>query len=502
MTLLDVLRHQWHQQTRSPTFGRSLIGGLLLLLAAAYFGSLFVAAGWFFPEIVAEVAPEQDPLRLLNEFVLYGAVGLVPMRFFLQRSAGSDVRPYLHLPLRRPQVVRILQVVSSLSLLNLLPVVVLASLWGSTVRPATSAVGAACWAVGALLLVAATQFLNSLLRAVWDRNTGLVLGAAGLLAAVVAGGSWTGGQLLQSASAWLFEGLAAGRIAPLLVLIGGATGMAVAAHGTLRGRLYSVLGDTEQTHVQTGAVLQGRGRGWGRVASLALLDLKLILRNKRPRQMLLSALLLEAFFVFQVFTTTGGEPPPPVLDAFIKVVFSIVLTGFLGFQYGGFTYAWHGAHFDGLLARAVRPRTLVRSQCASFCVLCVVGTAVVLPVVGALRPSMIAPMGAFLLYNLGVMPPVLLGLGVWSREAVALDQSTFFNYQGNTTATFAGGFVGGLAAMVLPVGLWIALGRSVALVSAAALGALVIVLSPFWTRVLGRVFHWQRHAMAVGFRGE
>jgi len=179
-----------------------------------------------------------------------------------------------------------------------------------------------------------------------------------------------------------------------------------------------------------------------------------------------------------------------------------VLTGLLGFQYGGFTYAWHGAHFDGLLARAVRPRTLVRSQYATFCVLCVVGTAVVLPVVGALRPSMIAPMGALLLYNLGVMPPVLLGLGVWSREAVALDQSAFFNYQGNTTATFAGEFVGALAAMALPVGLWVALGRSVALVSAAALGALVIVLSPFWTRVLERVFHWQRHDMATGFRGE
>jgi hypothetical protein len=501
MTLLDVLRHQWHQRTRSPTFGRGLIGGLLLLLAAAYFGSLFVAAGWYYPQVVAEVAPEQDPLRLLNEFLLYGAVGLVPMRFFLQRSAGSDVRPYLHLPLRRPQIVRILQVVSSLSLLNLLPVVVLASLWGSTVLPEVSAVGTAFWAVGALLLVATTQFLNSLLRAVWDRHAGFVLGAAGLLAVVVAGSNWRGFGGLREVSSGLFEGLAAGDIVPLVVLIGAAGATALAAHRALRGRLYSVLGDTEEGHTHAGAALQGRGRGWGRVASLALLDLKLILRNKRPRQMLLGTLLLEAFFVFQVVTTTGGEPPPPVLDAFITVVFSIVLTGLLGFQYG-FTYSWHGAHFDGLMARAVRPRTLVRSQYATFCVLCVVGTAVVLPVVGALRPSMVAPMGAFLLYNLGVMPPVLLGLGVWSREAIALDQSAFFNYQGNTTATFAGGFVGTLAAMALPVGLWVALGRSVALVSAAALGTLVIVMSPFWTRVLGRVFHWQRHAMATGFRDE
>jgi hypothetical protein len=199
MTLLDALRHQWHRRTRSPTFGRSLIGGLFLLLGAAYFGVLFVAAGWFYPQVVAEVAPGRDPLRLLNEFLLYGAVGLVPARFFLQRSAGSDVRPYLNLPLRRAQVVRTMQVLSSLSLLNLLPLVVLASLWGSTVWPAASPSGAALWAVGALLLVATTQFLNSLLRAAWDRNAGFVLGGVSIVVLVGGISHAVGGSSLRVA---------------------------------------------------------------------------------------------------------------------------------------------------------------------------------------------------------------------------------------------------------------------------------------------------------------
>jgi len=90
MTLLDALRHQWHRRTRSPTFGRSLIGGLFLLLGAAYFGVLFVAAGWFYPQVVAEVAPTREPLDLLNEHLLSGAAGLVAARFFLQRfDAGA-----------------------------------------------------------------------------------------------------------------------------------------------------------------------------------------------------------------------------------------------------------------------------------------------------------------------------------------------------------------------------------------------------------------------------
>ena len=499
MTLLDVLRHQWHRRVRSPTFGRSLIGTLVLVLAAAYFGFLFVAAGWYYPQVVAEVAPEEEPLRLLNEFLLYGAVGLVPMRFFLQRSAGSDVRPYRALPVPTGRLVRALQAVSALSLFNVLPILPLVALWTSTVLPATSLAGATLWAGGVLLALAATEHANTLLRVAWDRNAALVVGDGAVLVAGLVLIPAVGVGELQGVSAWAFGGLSAGRMIPFIVLLVGTGVIAVAAHWALRARLYDVLDQSEPT--SSGAVrLTALGRGRGTVLSLALLDAKLILRNKRPQQMLLSALLLEALFAFQVVTTTGGEPPPPVLDAFITVVFSLMLTGLLGFQYGGFTYAWHGAHFDVLLARAVCPRTLVRSQYATFCVLCVAGTAVVLPVVGALSPSMIAPLGTLLLYNLGMVSPFLLGLGAWSREAVALDQSAFFNYQGNTTATFASGFLGMLAVMALPVGLWVVLGRTGTLASVAALGALGIALSPFWTRGLGRLLHGQRHAMAAGFR--
>ncbi len=491
MTLLDVLRHQWHQRTRSPTFGRSLIGGLLLLLAAAYFGSLFVAVGWFFPEIVAEVAPGQDPLRLLNEFLLYGAVGLVPMRFFLQRSAGSDVRPYLPLPLRRPQVVRILQVVSSLSLLNLLPVVVLASLWGRTVLPATSAVGATYWAVGALLLVATTQFLNSLLRAVWDRHAGRVLGAAGLLAVVVAGGSWTGGQLLQSASAGLFGGLAAGRILPLIVMLAGTAALAVAAHRMLRGRLYSVLWDADSPRTQSTGVLQGVGHGRGRVASLALLDLKLILRNKRPRQMLGAGLLVIGPFLLILLL---GEKIPPMNE----VIFGFLLSGYLGLTHTQFGYAWHGTHFDGLLARAVAPRLLAQAQFVTFVGLCMAPLMLIVPVIAAVRPQLLASLGSFFLYNAGVTAPVLLVLGTWSRTALNLDQSTFFNYQGTSSYHF----LMELPIMGLPIGLVVGVGLSSTLLVAAGLGLLGLVTVPLWTRGVGRLLWRQRHAMEAGFRDE
>ncbi len=491
MTLLDVLRHQWHQRTRSPTWGRSLIGTLLLLLAAGYFGVLFVALGWFYPEIVAEVAPTREPLQLLNGFLLYGAVGLVPARFFLQRSAGSDVRPYLHLPVRRPQIVHILQVLSAVSLFNLLPVLVLAALWGRTVLPEASVLGAAFWAVGALLLVAVTQCLNSLLRVVWDRNAGLVLATAGLVAVLVVGSNWMGTGVLRAASAWCFGGLAAGRILPLIVLIAGTAALAGAAHRMLRRRLYSVLGDADSPRTQSTGLLQGIGHGQGRVVSLALLDLKLILRNKRPRQMLGAGLLVIGPFLLILLL---GEKIPPMNE----VIFSLLLSGYLGLTHTQFGYAWHGTHFDGLLARAVAPRLLVQAQFVTFVGLCMAPLMLIVPVIAAVRPQLLASLGSFFLYNAGVTAPVLLVLGTWSRTALNLDQSTFFNYQGTSSYHF----LMELPIMGLPIGLVVGGGLSATLLVAAGLGLLGLVTVPLWTRGLGRLLWRQRHAMASGFRDE
>ena len=132
MTILDALRHQWTRRWRSATRGKHFLGTALLVLLGGYVGLLFLGLGWLYPTVVGEIAPQVDPLRLLNEHLLYALVGLTVGRFFLQRSAGSALQPYLSLPIRRDKLVRILQVVSALSLFNLLPLVLRAWPWGGS----------------------------------------------------------------------------------------------------------------------------------------------------------------------------------------------------------------------------------------------------------------------------------------------------------------------------------------------------------------------------------
>lgn len=499
MTLLDVLRHRWRRQARSPTRGRSLVGGIILVAAAAYIAVLFVGLGWIYPRAVAEVVSRRDPLRLLNEHLLAGALLLTIGRFFLQRSPGTEMQPYRALPVSRGRLARTAQVTSALSLFNLLPGLTLAALWGSTVRPATSPLGAALWAGGALLAVAVTEFANTLLRVAWARNAALTVGGGAVLAAAGALVPAVVGTGVRGLSAWLFGGLGAGEVGPVVALLLGAGAGAVAAHRALRGHLYDFVGDPAAGTLSWSARWPRLHRWRARrgAASVALLDLKLILRNKRARQTLLAQLPMVGVIATQFFLLPP-DPDGPV-GPFVVTAYCFLLTGHLSLAYHGLGCAWHGTHFDGLLARARRPHMLVRGQHGSFVALCLGQSALVAPLAVA-QPVLLAPMGSVLLYNLGVTAPVLLVGGLWTRRAIRLNEGAMLNYQGSTPTYFVGTGLATAVLMGLPVGLMLGLGRAPALALTAGLGLLGLAAAPMWTRGVGRLLHRRRHAMAAGYR--
>jgi hypothetical protein len=340
-----------------------------------------------------------------------------------------------------------------------------------------------------LLAVACTQFANGFLRAVWDRNAGLVLGGAGGLVGLMALGRAGGVEGLPAASIWLFGGLSAGRVLPLVVLGVGTAGMAVAAHRALRARRYDVLErGPGASSPAWGTGLLGQGWGTSQAVSFALLDVMLILRNRRPRQMM--GVSLSVLLLFGLILVEGDISPVN------QVLFGFILSGHLGLGYCQYGYAWHGTHFDGVLARAFSPLDLVRGHHLTFAGLAVGPVAVMLPFVAWVRPELLSSIGAFFLFNLGVSAPFLIGMGVWFRDALHLNESAFFNYQGTSSLHF----LSVVLLMGLPMGLVIGLGKPMAVLVGAGLGALGITTTPFWTRGLGRLLRWRRHAMAVGFR--
>ena len=482
MRFLDLLRLRWRRQWRSGI----LLRMLALVLFGAFVGFFVGWIGLVFPETVAKSLPGRTPTRVLNEHLLTVFAGLVIIRFLVQRFDGDGWRPILSLPVARSVLARTIQITSAVSLLNLLPLVGLAALFSSTVVPAASTTGAVLWLAGALLALGTTHLAHTLLRAAWARRAWITV--FGVTAAIVGlvGADLYGLAFAQDASSWLFGGLQRGRVLPLVVLGAATIGAGQWSTAALRRWTYHWVEGTNRNGRRR-VLLDVRGRG--SLSSLVLLEAKLMLRNRGPREQLLAGIVVVAFFVGLIME--GAIP------TFSTAIAPFMLGLLLPVSYGQFAFAWHGGHFDGLLAR-VPPKRLVRATLLVIGGLGVGPLLLAVPVVGWVDPFFAVPMLAFALYHAGVTAPVMVGTSIlWNRQWVNPEQSRF---------TVAGG--GPLRGFVLmpllgvpPVLLHVAGGGTAMLLGVAGLGIAGLATGPLWLPLLEAALRHRRHAMLRGFRG-
>lgn len=480
MTVLSILRHRWKQWWRSP-YERNILATAVLFLSGAYFSLLSAVVGWFYPDIVAALAVDCDPIRLLDAFALHAFGGLTVIRFSLQRPAWNTVRPYLKLPISRAQLTKALQVASTLSLFNLLPIALLASLWGSTVLPTASMPGAVFWALGALAMVLLTHFASSLLQIMWDRRAGsFVIGAICAYAAATYLGDLPDPVNVRAGSIWLFEGLRRGRILPLA-----ATGLSVLAsalmsHWMIRQRLYEILEGVSRNPLGSYLSFPQKERLSGQLALLVLLDAKLILRNERPRQMLMAGLPFAGAFFFLL----ANDPTPAN-----RFLFGFMVSGYAGLTYTQFGYAWHGCHFDRLAVQAFSPEILARAQFTTFFLLCVVNAVLVLPIALWIKPDIFLILVSNFFYHVGITSFFLTSLGALYGEPINIRENTFFNYQGVSIYHFIS------IPVLLSFPFYVAstFGETTSVILVSFLGLTGVVLSPLSTRAVGYLIWKRRH---------
>ncbi|NBC16152.1 MAG: hypothetical protein GVY18_02420, partial [Bacteroidetes bacterium] len=113
-----LAQHQWIGFWRSWRERSTWMTALVVAPAVLYLGAVLVLLAVFFTDLLP-VRSDVEALTLVNEHLLSALLALFALRFFFQRPPGLGIRPYLHLPVRRRQLVYYFQAASLLSLHNL-----------------------------------------------------------------------------------------------------------------------------------------------------------------------------------------------------------------------------------------------------------------------------------------------------------------------------------------------------------------------------------------------
>ena len=95
-----LLRHRVTRWLRDPSWGTGTVAGQIVLLALLLFFLLPLGVfSYVLGDVLRELYPEANALRLINGGMLYLVPALMASRFLLRSPPSERVAPYVSLPI-------------------------------------------------------------------------------------------------------------------------------------------------------------------------------------------------------------------------------------------------------------------------------------------------------------------------------------------------------------------------------------------------------------------
>lgn len=461
---------------------------VLIILLMVYFGLNLLVLGIFYPEIVEEVSPASDPLRLLNSFVIFYLLIDLGIRLFFQEFPELKIQHYLLLPIKRSVLYRFLLIRSVLSFFSFYPLFIIIPAFIRLAIPDWGPWMASLWLLGVLMLIPANTFIAFYLKRQFGRKTiiPIIVIAIAVLLGVLSIYDWLPLDDLSEEVFYHIGTYAFPFLVPLLYL---------ALSTTL---IYRNLSKT--AYFESPADVPGAKTGssfsflkkYGMIGELIRMDLRLILRNKRPRVqvMMMSLFLLYGFFFYSQ-------------ESFQKIhwyiAFGIYFTGIIGIGYAQLLLSWESSYYELLSLRNFSMEYYFKGKYIFYVLISVLSFLITLPY--AFIDSKIAIVHlACLLLNIGISFPLLIYFSAYNSKPVDLGKSAFFNTEGSNLKQF----LIGVPILVFPILIFVPFyfigGQYLGIAGLAGIGILGILLSPYVIREAARFNAKRKYKLIESYR--
>lgn len=479
----------WRELMRSAYFSKNMAAKGVLVFLALYFSAVALFMGFNLSEHLERTYPGQSQITAFNSLIfIYVGFDLV-LRIMVQNLPTFGFQPFLLFPIRRKRIAYYMLNKSVLHFFNVLPFfMILPFTFKSAVIELEPPVLAA-WMVSLVFTIFINHFLAIYLK--WKTNEsnwffyGILAVAAGVFAI-----DYYGIFDFTAAFGKIFDYVI---LQPLAVL-----GFQVAVfmlyflnHNYLWSRFYldELSKQKKENTIYNFSWLNQVGE-YGKMLSL---EVKMIMRNKRPR----TSAIMSVLFIFYglLLYKDSGKGIPEV----IFVLGGMFMTGIFGMTYGQFFPAWHSRYYPFLMAQNVKMKQILQS--AFFLM---AGTNIIFYLLSLgymfISPKVLYIHFVVMLYNIGVNTFVVFALGLNSRKSVDLDQRAMFNYQGMSATNWLITFpilFGPLAVYGLLVA---AFGSTVAYIVLGLLGLTGIILHPRLIDYFTNQYLKRKHTMIAAYK--
>lgn len=419
-----LLRLDWLEFRRSPSWGQSMAVNAMLSFLAVYFLLSALAIGFAGGYLLEEMFPDANVMDKFNGFFIYYLVGDVIMRFMLQKFPSFAVSKYLTLNISKATLTRYLLSKSLISFFNILPLFVIVPFFFTNALGSLGAAEALRWLALLFTLVMLNNYLSFWLDRNMDGHPILVY----LILAVVTiliYAEYKGWFMLSDYAAAFVSYFYNSPL--LLVPLGLLVGIYSVLFKNLKNNAY-----LDATPGGGAAALAGGMEfqfldQFGKVGQWLRLELKLIWRNKKSRNYFYMSL------IFLIYPFAFGVDWMD--NIYLMIVFGMLMVGAFMLNYGQLLFSWNSSHFDFVITQNLSLYNYLRSKylliALSNAFFFVLSTPYLF-----LRPKIVFVNFVMMFFNAGVISFVYLWFTMNNSKKMSLAQGNVFNQEGISIAHY------------------------------------------------------------------
>ncbi len=421
--ILHFLKLEWKQYFRSSYWGKGIALKIIMIFFALYFILSFLAIGIGGYFILKKEYPEQDPLQVVNSFLIFAILGDLIFRYLMQKLPVMNIKPMLILPIKKNALVHYVLGKSAFSFFNFMSLFFYVPFSIVLIKEGYAANGVLGWLFAMLFIIQTVNFLNFLI----NKNNIAFWIIAITTASLIALQKF---EILNITiySQQLFDAIVTN---PILCLIPLAlvSILYFLNYKQLRNKVYLDDAVATKTEEANGSDLSWANK-LGDVAPFIKNDIRLIWRNKRTKTVfLMSFLFLLYGLIF--FTNPVYEEKMPAFLIFA----SLFITGGFALNYGQFIPAWDSSHYKMLMSQNIRYRKFLESKWFLMVAMTAILYFLSIPYLYfGLDIFLMITAGA--IFNIGFNSLFLLYAGSFNRKRIDLDKGGFSNMQGTSATQF------------------------------------------------------------------
>lgn len=491
MLFLEIRKNRKLAAKRNPMYDKNRFAKFLIYLGIAFWAAYLLFLGVMLSFALREGFPNMEPYHILNQVLVFFLVLDFLVRFIFPDPI-QEIKPYLLLPVARRKVLGTFLAISGLEPFNLFWLFFFAPFALLTVTRFYGLTGVIGYLLGIWLLMVMNCYWSLLIRVLKKHRflhllwAVLVYGILALLEFLPEKGwvsrfcmDWGEGCILWNPLSFL------------AVL----AGIAVLVYINYRVQLRMIKMEVART--ETTKVSRRNWTGFldrfGTIGDYMRLELKLIFRNKLPRNQFWGFMVLMGMFAAALAFQVYGD------DSYMNNFVCLYCYCILGTMSLNQLMSAEGNYIDGLLVRKESIYHLLRAKYYIHCTFLILPFAFsLIPVIEGSIPLLMSV--AYMLFTAGVVFAAMMQVAVTNSKTTQLNQTAIGKQQPNNMYQFITAIDAFTVPLLINKLLALMLGEEAAYWALIVLGLAGIVTHRWWLKNIYQRMMKRKYQNLEGFR--